>query len=171
MKKFSKRLFVTILCCLCLMLGMTETVYGYTLNYTLLSWDLVDSGRHLDWDGSTKYMAEWKRSVRTWNSYKKGVIRADRWNIIEDVRIRDKSKKDGCTFASTFSSGSIIFYKDTMDRMTSKQRQATITHEIGHALGLGHNNKNTSVMRQGYKNFTALDDIDKKGYDAAYKKY
>ena len=58
-----------------------------------------------------------------------------------------------------------------MDRMTSKQRQATITHEIGHALGLGHNNKNTSVMRQGYKNFTALDDIDKKGYDAAYRKY
>lgn len=140
-------------------------------NYVLSTWDLVDSGKHLDWDGSTNYMTEWYNAVNTWNAYKPGVIRADRWDIIEDVHIYDRSKYDGSTYASTYSNGVIVFYQDTMDKMTPTQRQATITHEIGHALGLDHNGKNTSIMRTGYKNFTTLDIIDKQGYDAAYKKY
>ena len=140
-------------------------------SYVLSSWDLVDSGKHLDWDGSTNYMTEWYNAVNTWNAYKPGVIRADRWDIIEDVHIYDKSKYDGSTFASTYSNGVIVFYQDTMDKMTPTERQATITHEIGHALGLDHNGKDTSIMRQGYKNFTTLDIIDKQGYDAAYNRY
>lgn len=139
--------------------------------YKLLGWDLVDSGKHLDWDGSTHYMTEWYNAVNTWNAYKSGVIRADRLSVIQDVKISDKSKKDGLTFATTYSSGKIVFYRDTMDKMTSTQRQATMTHELGHALGLDHVTASNSIMRQGYKNFTNLSSDDKKGYDAAYKKY
>ena len=69
-----------------------------------------------------------------WNSYKAGVIRKDTLWIVEDVKISDKSKGDGSTFAVTYAFGKIVFYQDTMDAMTSTQRQATIMHEIGHAL-------------------------------------
>lgn len=159
------------ICSVVLLCLSTTVVYGSTTNYVLQNWDLVDSGKHLDWDGKTNYMTEWYNAVNTWNAYKPGVIRADRWDIIQDVAISDKATKDGATFATTYAIGKIVFYQDTMDKMTSTQRQATITHEIGHALGLDHNKKETSIMRQGYKNFVNLDEIDKAGYDAAYLKY
>ena len=139
--------------------------------YALGTFDLVDSGKHLDWGGSSNYMTQWYDAVNTWNGYKSGVIRADTWRTIKDVTISDKEAYNGSTFAITYSSGKIVFFQELMDGMTATQRQATITHEIGHALGLDHNEKATSVMRQGYKNFTALDQIDKEGYDAAYRRY
>ena len=154
--------------------AMTAAAAVMSLNvsaYTLTGWDLVDSGKHMDWDGSTNYMTEWYNAVNTWNAYKPGVIRADRWDVIEDVSIRDRDAYDGSVLASTSSSGTITFYHDTMDSLTTTQRQATITHEIGHALGLGHVTASNAIMRQGVKNFTSLSSDDKNGYDAAYKKY
>lgn len=153
---------------------MTAAAAGLSLNafaYTLNGWDLVDSGKHLDWDGSTNYMTEWYNAVNTWNAYKPGVIRADRWDIIEDVSIRDRDSYDGSVLAITSSGGTITFYHDTMDTLNSTQKQATITHEIGHALGLGHVTASNAIMRQGIKNFISLSSDDKKGYDAAYKNY
>lgn len=176
MKKYNKCFLAILLCCLCLSMN---TVYGAPCyNYTLLTWNLVDSGKHLDWDGSTKYMTEWYNSVNTWNAYKKGVIRVDRWNTIEDVEISDKKTRDGATYAITSEDGRIIFYKNEMDELSFKQRQAVVTHEIGHALGLDHNAKNMkSVMRPKMSPYMMengiadLDIADKLAYDAAYRRY
>jgi Zn-dependent protease with chaperone function len=165
-----KKIFIKITALVLIMIFVNKN-YVSASGYVLQSWDLVDSGKHLDWDGTTNYMTEWYNAVNTWNAYKPGVIRADRWNTIEDVHIYDKDKCDGSTFAVTLSSGKIYFYHDTMDLMTSTQRQATITHELGHALGLDHNKIADSIMKQGYKNYTILSNVDTQGYDAAYKKY
>lgn len=171
MKKIVKRITVTIMCLIFLIDVRTLDLYSASSNsYALLSWYLIDSGKHLDWDGTTNYMKEWYAAVNTWNAYKAGVIRVDALNNIQDVKIMDKSSKDGSTFATTYATGQIVFYQDTMDTATSTQRQATITHEIGHALGIDHNNIANSIMRQGYKNFTALHEQDKKAYDASYKR-
>ena len=173
MKKFIKRFSVIILCCMCF---FSSTVYGVT--YRLQKWHLVDSGKHLDWDGSSKYMDEWYNSVNTWNAYKKGVIRVDRWDTIEDVEISDKKVGDGTACAETRSGGKIVFYKNAMDKLSFIQRQSVATHEIGHALGIGHNEDNfRSVMRpiispeMMEKGIADLDLADELAYDAAYRTY
>lgn len=42
--------------------AMSNTAYAYNL----LNWNLVDGGKHLDWDGDTNYMSEWKASIGVW---------------------------------------------------------------------------------------------------------
>ncbi|MDR3186521.1 MAG: matrixin family metalloprotease [Christensenellaceae bacterium] len=138
--------------------------------YSLLSWDLVDSGKHMDWDGSCSYMTEWYESVKVWNSYKPGVIRVDTIWIVQDVKIKDY-REVSSTLAKTLSTGKIEFNTYNFDNMTTEQRQKTMMHEIGHGLGLGHVSDGVSIMRQGVISQTWLSADDKAGYDAAYKKY
>ncbi len=35
------------------------------------SWDLVDSSKHLDYSGNSKYMSFIRSGANTWNAYKK----------------------------------------------------------------------------------------------------
>lgn len=102
---------------------------------------------------------------------KKGVIRADRWNTIEDVEIIDKNYYDDRTIANTWSDGRIEFYTNFMDKYSFKERQAIITHELGHALGLGHNESKKSIMYYKYVGVTDLDSIDKTAYKAAQTRW
>lgn len=139
--------------------------------YKLQTWDCVDSGKHMDWSGDTNYMTEWYNSVNTWNKYKPGVIRADRWNTICDIKIYDKSKGAGGAYAEAWPSGKIYFFQKEMDSISEKRRQSVITHEIGHALGIAHNDNSKSVMHEYFTTVINLHEIDKKAYDAAYKKY
>lgn len=146
-------------------------IFNTTSAYTLLTWNLVDSGKHLDWDGDTDYMDEWNASVAVWEDYKPGVIREDSFWVIEDVKISDYYEESN-TMAVTSSGGTIKFNDYWFASMTTAQRQKTMIHEIGHALGLGHNNSDTtSIMCQGMREQTWLSDDDKAGYDAAYELY
>lgn len=49
------------------------------------TWDLVDSGKHLDYDGNSTYMSYINTGAATWNAYKSGVIRKDSAFVVEDV--------------------------------------------------------------------------------------
>lgn len=51
--------------------------------------------------------------------------------------------KAGCIIYSVFAKN-------------GKPVQATITHEVGHALSLSHTQKDNDIMKQGIKNYTAL---------------
>lgn len=173
LKKCSKRFVLLFLCCMCFLLN---PVHAGT--YSLQDWgDLVDSGRHLDWDGSTQYMKEWTNSVNIWNAQKKGVIRADRWNTIEDVEISDQKIGDGTHAAITSSDGRIVFFKESMDRYSFAKRQAIASHELGHALGLGDNENTKCIMRYKITHFmndTGITDLapcDKQAYKAAQTRW
>lgn len=48
------------------------------------TWDLVDSGKHLDYDGNSTYMSYINTGAATWNAYKSGVIRKDSAFVVED---------------------------------------------------------------------------------------
>lgn len=69
----------------------TATVLSLSLSpavshAALQGWDLVDSGKHLDWDGNTKYTTSVGNAVDLWETYKSGIIRPDSAYVIEDVK-------------------------------------------------------------------------------------
>ncbi|MDR2408755.1 MAG: hypothetical protein LBE13_11675 [Bacteroidales bacterium] len=137
---------------------------------TLNSWDCVDSGKHLDWDGRTNYMPQFERAVNTLNNYKSGVIRKDTIWIVEDVKISDYYEVTNIT-ASASLNGKIKFNQYNMDRYTDAQNQNICTAMLGYCLGLGRTSNPTDVMYASVNSVTSLSENDKASYNEAYKKY
>jgi hypothetical protein len=144
----------------------SDGIWLYTVSLT--RYHLVDSGKHLDWGGTSKYTAEMERGANTWNAYKPGVIRKDTIYTTRDVVISDFSSSSSNVYASTYPSGKILFNSYHMDSVGGSKQQQVATHEIGHALGLGHNS-NSDVMGHGM--VTKLSLSDKRSYDQASRVY
>lgn len=162
------RKFLMALLCLCLFLSIS-VIPASAATTAILDWYLVDSGKHLDWKGSTSYQTQFNSAVSTWNNYKSGVIRKDAWNTINDVTISDYYEVSS-TAGVTSSAGTIKFNTYQMDNFTSAQKQNVCTHELGHALGLAHNAKG-DVMYAYVSSLKSLSANDKASYDASYKRY
>ncbi|MBE5935210.1 MAG: matrixin family metalloprotease [Lachnospiraceae bacterium] len=153
-----------MLCMMLIVTCMNDEVYA---GVKVLNWDLVDSGKHLDWDGSTKYMKQFKSAVNVWNGYKKGVIRKDSLFRIQDVAISDCFEVSS-TAGVTGSNGVIRFNKYIMDRLSYNGQKNVCIHELGHALGLDHNTSR-DIMYMYATNRVALSYNDKISYNYAYK--
>ncbi|MFC3788896.1 hypothetical protein ACFOQM_08885 [Paenibacillus sp. GCM10012307] len=69
-------------------------------------WHLVDSGKHLDYDGNSIYMSHIDTGASIWNGYKNGVIRPDSIFVIEDVFVSDIDVANGNT-GLTYPNGKI----------------------------------------------------------------
>lgn len=140
--------------------------------------DLVDIGKHCDWDANTKYISLLNNATTAWNNYIGGtLLRADKWYYVQDVKIYDVAvdPNSNNTYATTFyNSKKIEFYIDTMDSVGSDHiRQKVVMHELGHALGLAHNNNVMGdIMHQGplaYGTSLSFDDLE--SYKKAAENY
>ena len=141
--------------------------WEYTVS--LITWDLVDSGKHLDWSGKTKYSSYITTATKKWNAYKKGIIRKDTVSTMKDVTISDYYDDKDTLWGETSKNGTIRFNIYNMDKDDDAGRLNTVMHEFGHALGLGHNERKDVMSK--FSNVTELTENDKKSYDAAYRKY
>ncbi len=152
---------------------------------SLLGWDLVDIGGHCDWVCETNtYASMVSNATSAWNEYiGDEVFRSDVWYRIKDVSIKELKEDPtggnsfGCTYPNNYYefneeqreyTSSIYLYTDEMKLLGNLQIQKVVMHELGHALGLGHNRESDSsdklgnIMQQGdlpYGTFVGLDDI------------
>jgi hypothetical protein len=133
------------------------------------TWNLVDSGKHLDYDGNSIYMSNFRSGVNKWEGYKSGIIRPDSASVIEDVYASDYSTVNS-TNAVTSSAGTIKFNKYNMNNYTSTVRTRIATHELGHSLGLGHSTP-SDIMYMYTPQTSSLTQNDKDSYNAAYTMY
>ena len=92
----------------------------------------------------------------------------DAWNTIEDVAISDYYEQNSVS-GYTDKAGMICFNKYCMSRYSSAEKQHTCTHELGHALGLAHNQFG-DIMYAELTYHTVLSENDKASYDASYNR-
>ena len=154
---------------ICILLFVTAKPIEAATTAAINKWYLVDSGKHLDYDGNTKYMTQFELAVKTWNTYKSGVIRVDNASRIQDVKISDYYEV-GNVAGVTNAKGTIKFNTYNMDDYSSTKKRNVCTHELGHALGLAHN-FSTDVMYFQVSTKIYLSDNDKASYDKSYKRY
>lgn len=169
--KMNKKIAVTGIIAFIMLLSISSIIFCFQIKpvmaYNLNSYDLIDGGKHMDWDGSTKYGTAWSESVNVWNGHKSGMIRPDAWNRIEDVKISDYSESSNIVSMSS-SNGKIKFNTLNMDKYSSSKQKGVIIHTIGHCLGIDNNNSISSVMSEKY-NATSLNQDDKDALDWLYK--
>lgn len=141
-----------------------SVVSAASCSYTQ-TWDLVDSGKHLDWEGSSIFMSQFKQAIPIWEAIPGGVdIRPDSATVIEDVYVSDYSKAGTSTLAYTSSSGVIKFNKTTLGAEGSSTKLNVAIHELGHAQRLDHSTS-TQIMYKYATTKTTLGTTDKSVYN------
>ena len=136
-------------------------------------WDLVDIGKHLDYDGTSTYMNYVAAGASTWNGYKSGVIRRDSALTVKDVDIVDVNANNGWSGMTYQSPQKIELNKYYLSGASNAKRTNVATHELGHALGLAHSTTN-SIMDSGIAGHTTIQSMsqnDRDSYDYAYSNY
>jgi hypothetical protein len=130
--------------------------------------DLVDSGKHMDYDGNSQYMLDVCAAATYWNAYKSGVIREDSISVIQDVWITDiNSPTDDPGVTS--SAGIIYFNSYFLNSNSINYKRMTIMHELGHGLGLGHSTAGSVMYADSSTIAILLSQNDKDSYDFVYQ--
>lgn len=137
---------------------------------------------YVEYDTSYIELKIAKKAIRRWDSasqnvsltYNSGIAPANAKGIKVSVgKLKPANKGDlGVTYCS-FKGKKVsvakkrdcaicVVYASDYFTKNSKAIQATLMHEVGHALSLTHTYGETDIMRQGVKKYKKLSDTDKK---------
>jgi len=168
--------FVFIITCFSVLASAADTV-------RLNTWWLVDWGGNMDWGGSTKYQSDFNFAVGVWNSHR-NVIKKVTFFTMTDLVLTDiTDTRTSAAAATTYrrvpiingalNAGQIEFNTAKIDKVNQTMKRHTILHELGHALGLDHNQAN-DIMAPSVVSSTARTTLtanDKASANAAWKKF
>lgn len=153
---------------LALFLVFAFVFFGNIANAThyVLGYSSVDD-REIRWGGSTKYSSEWNSSISTWNALGEINIAPDTIWTIEDLTVDDVYRSDvQWTGRWIYSVGAdeLELNEYYLDNSTTNQKKNTITHELGHSLGLAHSYSG-NIMYYVQTSQTSLGSQDISDYD------
>jgi hypothetical protein len=147
---------------------------------SLQGWDLLDSQDYVTWTGSTTYQTQFNAAVATWNTTRPSFNTVRHISASNNptlypriVYIGDVHDNADSSFATTYSTGSIVFNPARLGSYTDNTNviQKVCTHELGHAMGLGHSQTALDVMRQGDHSTIRPRINDLASFDALWAQY
>lgn len=120
----------------------------------------------LNYTGTTKYTSALDYATSTWNN--EGLVAIQRSDqIFADLTVSDyDAGRNGTVGFYSKATASLQFndaYLGSSPYNTTARRNNLVTHEFGHALGMGHSCQ-TAVMDPVSSNVTQLNIIDKTAY-------
>lgn len=142
---------------------------AWAVTPAILDWHLVGIDKHLDWIGNSQYLTDFVAGTKIWNDYKSDVIRRAKGDTSVELILSDFSEVSAAV-GVTSSRGTIKFNSYYMDEYSSIQKQNVCAHELGHALGLDHNQEG-DIMYAAVTDVITLSGNDKASYDASYARY
>lgn len=165
MKKLKKIVAAVVGLCICSI--FTLPVSAATV--AILDWHLVGEDKHIDWTGNSEYLTEFVDGTEIWNNYKPDVIREATEDMSVELTVSDFSEVSAAV-GVTSSRGTIKFNSYYMDDYSNVQKTNVCAHELGHALGLDHNQEG-DLMYAVVADVITLSENDKASYDASYARY
>lgn len=99
-------------------------------------WDLVDDERNIDYQVDSAYAEYFEAAAEDWNALGGVSLQPASSDAETDLVVTDGPL--GGQMGRTYSDGRIVLDPAAMDGATDNARQAAVSHEFGHALGLGH---------------------------------
>ena len=131
-------------------------------------WDLVGDDMVLSYDEYTAYDSALSHAVSGWN----GLGSVNITTGGEDLSVGDASLEPG-TMGVTSTNGTLLVNSDLMPSATTNAQNATFSHELGHALGLGHTSQPSvmwNITTNTSDNYDSPTEFDKQEYYALWGK-
>jgi hypothetical protein len=98
-------------------------------------WDVVDSGKNINWEDHTSYDRANGHGVSVWDRL--GPVNIQQGGGGIDLSVGDSNLPPGVG-GRTSSSGTLLYNANVMNQSTANAQDAIAAHEWGHAVGLGH---------------------------------